>query len=93
MDALGALSLKAAGNGDGIVVVDRHLVFPPLDKSHAAAIFEVNRGYDDHASIPFVDNTPLMRASRATASRSALPVALNAASMTWWALPQASARK
>src|SRR4029077_663406 len=63
---------------------DRPAVAPPV-------VYQADAGGRTHAvSVPFVDGTPVSVGSIATAVRSARAVALNAASIMWWALDPAS---
>ncbi len=57
-----------------------------LVDAHEVAGAVVDDGDPGHPRLPFVEAAPPRRGSGATATRSARPRALNAASATWWSL-------
>ena len=81
VDSLGAGAGKPTGDGNGVVVIDGDVLFAALYQTDTASVLEIDCGNDRHARYPFVERTPLILGSFATAVRSARPVALNAASM------------
>src|SRR5690606_20488105 len=84
---------KGAGHRDRVVGIHRLRVGAALHKPDAAAASQVDGRNDDaHASMPFVDGTPLTRGSKAAASFSARATALKAASMMWCSFLPASWR-